>query len=257
MPDNANAPGSAPAGAGQPNAGQASPAGGAAGSGTAPAKDPLTARLESLANTVETIAKSQTELRSLHDRQMNELRSTLTATAARRPAARTATDIDDDDDGGAAGNGRGNVRDPEFEQDVALIKFRQLNPDWADYWPEMEPILLDRTRAAPFAVYRGSGQVDFYRSIQAVRDHLELLKLRKSKTDFDASRTNADATRATLKRDAAISGSGAASIEDIPDWSRLTPREKMRKAYELGFITDAEIDMENPPEALRDLVPKR
>jgi|SRR5712671_489381 len=258
MPDNPNGPGSAPASASSPTPGQGTAAAtGAASPGSPGATDP-NARLEALIRSVDALTTNQQNLRSLHDRQMNDLRQLLTprpgnGTVARQP--------DPDPSHYGPGNGSavapppdpGFARDPYEEQDIALIKFRQLNSDWQDYWPEMEPILQDPVRAAPFAIYRldartGQSVVDYYRSVEYLKNMLERDRLRKQKTEFDAARSAGNANNAAARRDAAISGQGASAPDTGPDWAKLSHDEKLRKLYELQPDLFDENDL---PAALR------
>ena len=256
MPDNPNGPGSAATGAGQSSTGQTAPASGGAGSTAPGAPLTLTAREEALIRAASEAAiapyrAEQANLRSLHDRQMNELRESVRSRSA-----------------AASGDGvsRGRMEasaDPEppisrsrlssrQEQTVALIEFRQLHPDWADFWPEMEPIITDPVKAAPYAIVgtdpdTGEPYVDYRRSLEYIKTVLERDRLRKLKADFDQSRASGTATRDAARRDAMISGQGATGGEAV-DWSKLSADEKVQKLYE----TAPELfDPNDLPSALR------
>lgn len=236
MPDNVTpTPGSAPAGAGQPNAGNAPAASGDAGKG-APDATILAARLEAVERALKQRDDQILNLRSLHDRQMNELRASLRGRPASAGAGRTrdvapTAETEPDDTYYEAPASRGTEAvDPALEQDIALIKFRQLHPDWNEYWNDMAPVLSDPTKAAPFAIIGANGRVDYYRSIVYLKDTLERDRLRKMKAEFDQARATAGDTRAALKTDAVISGQGAATVE-TPDFSKMDQKEKMQWLY--------------------------
>jgi len=246
MPDNANAPGSAATSVGSSPAGHAPAASGDAGTG-APAADALTARLEALTSTINQVAKGQENYRSLMDRQLNDIRSALTrpAAAAGRSRETEASAADPDDNG----NGRTATVPDYIEQDMALIKFRQLHADWQEYWNDMEPILADRYKAAPYATHRADGSIDYYGSIERLKLTLERDRLRKLRDDAEKARQNPNGqTREAMRRDAVISGQSASATDDAVDWSKLSPDEKVRKLYELNPEL---FDPDNLPAALR------
>lgn len=254
MPENDpnKSPGSAVPSAGSATAGQGPAAGGTAGTSGAPAGNDVAARLETLSKLVESTTKEQANFRSLIDRQMNELRSAVTVRPARAaPAASTGGSNDEP----AAGNGRGRLPS-HIEQEIALLKFRQLHPDWNEYWPDMEPILADRYKAAPYAIHAidpdtGEPYVDYYRSIEYLKTSLERDRLRKLKEEFDKARTNGQDRRTVIQRDATISGQSASVVEGItPEaWAKMSPTERARKLIEMGEL---EVDEENPPSFMRE-----
>lgn len=255
MPDNANAPGSAAGSASSSPNGQA--AAGSQASGAAPdGNEPMPAWAKTLLNTVETYRGEQANLRSLHDRQMNELRAALTS-PARRAGRVAASDAASGDDPNAGGNGevaaRANGhRNPVLEEQMALIEFRQLNPDWQDYWADMAPILADSAKAAPFVIIDAEGMVDYRRSLALVKSTLELERLRKRQAEFDQSRATSNAGREAARRDATISGGGATGAKTLPEImaqvANLTGDERTRKLYE---IAPELFDPDDLPSALR------
>lgn len=233
MPDNVpSTPGSATSSAGSTTTGQAAPAGqGTAGQG-APVPDPAEARLKALiAEAITPLVTKQENLRSLHDRQMQELRQTVLLPRPTNGGDATRATADP-----AYGPTAGapppapSMRDQYMEQDLALIKFRQLHPDWADYWQEMEPILNDRDKAAPFAIYRPDTSIDYYRSIEYLKHSIERSRLLKRQQEFEQSRANAEANRETTRRDAVVSGQSASTV-DMAEWSKLSRKEKMQRLY--------------------------
>lgn len=237
MPDNPNGPGNAAASGSQPT-GQAAPASGEAGKGAAPAGDSaLTARLETLERTLAAERAERANLRSLHDRQMNDLRTQLGlrnggeshAGAGRGTVAGASADTDDD-----APRGRRGVSD-HIRQKMALIDFRQTNPDWADYWKDMQPILSDPTKAAPFAVMMvdpdsGETVVDYDRSLVYLKTVIERDRLRAARAEIDQARASATENRGARRTDATISGQGATG-EGAPDFSKMSRKEKLEYLF--------------------------
>lgn len=246
MPDNPSGPGSAAASAGSQSGGQGSTAGGAAGSSNA-SRDPHTERLEALTRTVESSVKEQANFRSLVDRQLNELRSTFQRQPVRSAGAAGS---DPNSDPGSRDDRRVRM-DPYFEQELALVKFRQLNSDWNDYWTEMEPILQDQHKAAPYVVQRadpetGEAIVDYYASLQNLRDKLELERLRKRRTEFDEARRGNEQRREDMRRQATISGGGSAPLGETVNLDDLSPEDMVEK----GLLNDF-IDPNDPPRGRR------
>lgn len=257
MPDNANAPGSAAGSAGDPPAGQA--ASGSQAAGATPAgTEQMPAWAKTLLNSVESYRNEQANLRSLHDRQMNALRQSLTSPSrgGRGAAAETATGDDPAAGGNGNENGRASHRNPALEEQMALIEFRQLNPDWQDYWADMAPILADQVKAAPYVITsvdeRGEVYVDYRRSLAAVKSALELARLRQRQSEFDQSRANSQAGREAARRDATISGGGATGAKTLPEImaevNKLTGDDRTRRLYELAPEL---FDPNDLPKALR------
>lgn len=216
-----------------------------AGSGATPApsqagdKDISEQRLKDLESKLLETRKYADNLRALHDRQMNEIRQQLQSPRS---------------------NGQeGSMPTPTFaqptmnadmdaeRQERAVIRFRQENPDWPDYWPKITEITSDPTKAAPYVYYKPDGTIDYFRSLKAVREDLELTELRARKAELDKAQEEQESQRAALLRDATISGSSATSPQEI-EWGKLSTNEKTRKLVELGLV---DYDPEDPPESMR------
>ena len=249
MPENANAPGTATAGGGQPDK---------AGS-PAPASDPS---LKDILATVKTLsdnfAKKSGEwdnLRSLHDRQMTEIRQAMAGKGG--GAARQESDDDEAAPATPAGAPRPvSARELAAMRDNAIIKFRMEHPDWNEYWKDIEAIGSDGTKARPFVRYTSDPETgelipDFYASLVDIRSHLELQRLRTAQAAASPANKQDAATRGQARADAGAIGGSAASIPSDafgPDFQKLSYNDKVKRLVELGVI---EVDPRDPPEALR------
>jgi len=243
MPDNPTGPGSAAASAGSLTPGQAAPASGDAGSTTPGAPLTLTPREEALiraavGSATEQFRTEQNNLRSLHDRQMAQLRDAVRSRggagngadpAGRDPNASLPAEP------GPIQHGRSRLSTREAEM-LALIDFRQRHKDAAEYWDDMQPIINDPVKAAPFAIMArdpetGEEYVDYTRSLDYIKTTLERDRLRKLKSEMDQSRAPGTVTREAARRDATISGQGASAAEGLPDLANMSYDEKMKALY--------------------------
>lgn len=249
MPDNANAPGTATAGGGSPET---------AGKG-APASEPS---IKDVLATVKTLTESFTKkasewdnLRSLHDRQMTEIRQAIAGKGS------GGTRQEDDDGGGAPAVPAGaprpiSARELAAQRDNAIIKFRMEHPDWNEYWKDIETIGSDATKARPFVRYTTDPETgelvpDFYASLVDIRSHLELQRLRTAQAAANPANKQAELVKGQARADAGAIGGSAASIPSDafgPEFQKLSYNEKVKKLVELGVI---EVDPRDPPEALR------
>jgi hypothetical protein len=250
MPDNANAPGTATTSGGSS---------GTTGS-TTPAADPsLKDILATVKTLTETFTKKSSEwdnLRSLHDRQMTEIRQAM----AGKGGGGTRKE-DDDGEGAAAASTAGgprpiSARELAAQRDNAIIKFRMEHPDWNEYWKDIEAIGSDAAKARPFVRYMSDPETgellpDFYASLVDIRSHLELQRLRTAQAEANPASKQAKLDKGQARADAGAIGGSAASIPSDalgPDYQKLPYNEKVKRLVELGVI---EVDPNDPPEALR------
>jgi hypothetical protein len=249
MPDNANAPGTAPVSGGSP----------ATTGAAAPADAPsLKQVLESVKALSETFSKKSQEwdnLRSLHDRQMTAITQQLSGKAGGRTRQ--------EDEGGeaaaqpAAGGGRTiSARELAMQRDNAILRFRQETPDWQEYWQEIENIGSDAAKARPFVRYTTDPETgelvpDFYASLVDIRNHLELQRHRAAKSGSDPASRQAAQNSSQARADAAAIGGAAASIPPDalgPDYQKLPYNEKIKRLHAAGLL---DVDPNDLPEALR------
>lgn len=246
MADNPNGPANAPASGGSP---ETKPAGSATG-GDVDAKAIL-ARLEALDKRFVSFDEQHKNLRSLHDRQMDELRAQLSA-----GRSGNARQDEGDDTNAASADNRGQSGagfDIEREQDYAVTKFRVEFPDWQKYWDKISAIGGDRDRARPYVRYKKDSRTgelvpDFYQSLVDIRKDLELQALREANASAGAGGQAQTDFNAQAKADAGAIGGAAASIPDDVDWNALSYDDKIKMLYK----TNPELfDPNNLPEALR------
>lgn len=243
MADNPKGPDNAATGGGSSQAPAPAPALGA--------ESQILNRLEALGKKFEESDSRWTNLRSLHDRQMTELRQMLEARAnAGQDAGST--------DGDAASPERRGVDPYELAemQERAIRDFKQDHPDWQTYWADIEAIGQDEAKSRPFVHLKRSrdgGYVpDYYASLAHIREHVELQRLRQAKANADPAAQAAQQNANQAKADAgAIGGSGASIPDDTftsDAWKGLSYDEKVKKLVEMGML---EIDPRDPPGALR------
>ena len=251
MAENANAPATASASGGTPGTpGSATPAAG-------PSINEVLATVKTLSESFTKKAGEWDNLRSLHDRQMTEIRQALAGKG--NGAARQ----EDDDGGGgaapasAAGGPRAiSARELAAMRDNAIMKFRMENPDWNEYWKDIEAIGSDTAKARPFVRYTSDPDTgdlipDFYASLVDIRSHLELQRLRTAQAAANPANQQDALARGQARADAGAIGGSAASIPSDafgPDFQKLSYNEKVKKLVEMGVI---EVDPRDPPEALR------
>lgn len=235
MADNANAPASAAPGA--------TPAQASVGNGNDTSA--ILTRLEAIDKSTKEAAKAAAEartysdnLRSLHDRQFQEIRAAI--------ARGNPTTDGEGETQSAPARSAPSSYDLRREQDFALIKFRQENTDWQDYWDDITAITSDAVKSAPHVRYNPDGSVDFYASLNDVRSAVELTRLRAKKADYDAAQKDQDRLKSTSRRDATISGSGASPSEGAIDLTGISADDMLRK----GLLND-HLDPNDLPEALR------
>ena len=235
MPDNANAPGSAATSATSPQADATN------GNDTSAILKRLEANDKSTREAAKAAAEARTysdNLRSLHDRQFQEIRAAI--------ARGNSTDNGEGEVQPAATRSAPSSYDLRREQDFALIKFRQENTDWQDYWEDITAITSDSVKSAPHVRYNPDGTVDFYASLNDVRSAVELTRLRAKKADYDAAQKDQERLKSTSRRDATISGSGASPSEGAIDIAGMSADDMLRK----GLLND-HLDPNDLPEALR------
>lgn len=244
MADNANAPAIAPA------------SDGSTGQGAANDAADLKTILASVKTLQETFTKKSSEwdnLRSLHDRQMTELRTSIGKGNGRT----RQEDEDDAPPAAAAGAPRPiSAREIAAQRDNAIIKFRMEHPDWQEYWNDIEAIGSDGAKARPFVRYTNDPETgeltpDFYSSLVDIRNHLELQRLRTSKEAASPAGVASAINKGQAKADASAIGGSAASIPADAfgaDYAKLPYNDKVKRLYELGLL---DVDPTDLPEALR------
>jgi hypothetical protein len=233
---------SAPAGAGQPEAGSGT-AGKPAAAPASPGIDP-----EALSKTIskqiqdgfanlwrgiESATDKKIEARLRREREPRSRRTTeeeddlgLGDPEERTtPRDRRATDRED----------RRPSRDHARDTRDAIRDFRQENENWRELLPQVMEIANDPQRARPFRVVGDDGEVDYLSSLNAIRDNLELQAYREQKAKAATDRKE---DRERQKRDAAISGSGASGGEE--DVSNLTDDELLARMEKEGLISETD-----------------
>lgn len=199
---------------------------------------------------LDALAKQQDNQRSLHDRQMTEIRQAMAASA--RPASGMEDDGTDDEPQPKPGLTPGRVAEM---RDRAIVEFKVNHPDWKEYWQDIEAIGGDSSKAKRFLRYKSDPDTgdlvpDFSTSLTDIREHVEMQRLRKQLED--ANPANQQAARATnqAKADASAIGGAAASIPDdaLEAFKTLPYNEKVKKLAEWGVI---DVDPADPPEAFR------
>lgn len=250
MADNPTGPATAPVSGGSPaTAGAAAPA-------AEPSLKEVLESVKALRTGFESEKTARENLRSLHDRQMTELRNLVVGGKAGgtarqgdeggEPAAQPAT-------GGARSI---SARELAMQRDNAILRFRQDHPDWQEYWADIETIGSDAAKSRRFVRYAvdpDSGELtpDFYSSLVDIREHLELQRHRAAKAATDPATQQANRNNAQARADAATIGGAAASIPTDalgPDFQKLPYNEKIKRLYAAGLL---DIDPNDPPEALR------
>jgi hypothetical protein len=250
MADNPNGPATAPASGGTPGT---TPS-------TAPAGEPS---LKEVMATVKTLTDAFTKksgewdnLRSLHDRQMTEIRNALSGKGG-GGTRQEETDGGESAAAPAPAAGRPiTARELGQMRDTAILKFRGEFPDWQEYWKDIEDIGSDAVKSRRFVRYTtdpetGEMLPDFHASLVDIREHLELQRTRAAKAAANPANQASEAAKNQARADAGAIGGSAASIPPDalgPDFKKLPYNEKIKKLYELGLL---DIDPSDPPEALR------
>lgn len=225
---------------------------------TAPAGEPsLKQVLESVKALSENFGKKSQEwdnLRSLHDRQMTQIRESL---AGKGGSGRGQEADGGDEPAQPASGGRPiSPRELAAQRDNAIIRFRMEHPDWNEYWKDIEAIGSDTTKARPFVRYAPDPETgelvpDFYASLVDIRNYLELQRHRAKQSASDPASVQARENAGQARGDAGSIGGSAASIPtDVlgADYAKLPYNEKVKRLYAAGLL---DVDPNDLPEALR------
>jgi len=238
--DNSNEPANAPVGGGSPDPNKAG----------APA--PASLDTDKIMKRLDDLVKTQDNQRSLHDRQMNEIRTAMQTSA--RPDSGADGDDGVDDSGDPApkpGMTPGQIADM---RDHAITDFKVNHPDWAKYWERIETIgsAKDAQKFLRYKTNPDTGDLvpDFYASLSDIREHIEMQDLRKQVADADPANQQADKDTNQARADASAIGGAPASIPEdaLVGFKALSYNDKVKKLHEWGIFT---MDPNDPPEALR------
>lgn len=248
MADNPNGPAPAPASGGTPGTtGQPAPA-------AEPSLKDVLATVRELTTTFTTKAKEWDNLRSMHDRQMTEIRSLI---GGKGGNGTTGQEPEEPSGSAAPASGRPiTARDLEMQRDNAILKFRGDFPDWGEYWKDIEAIGSDAAKAKPFIRYKNdpdTGELlpDFYSSLVDIRNSIELQRHRAARAAENPANKQANAVKGQARADAGAIGGSPASIPPDAlgaDFKALSYNDKIKKLYELGLL---DVDPNDLPEALR------
>jgi len=206
----------------------------------------------------ETAARQQSDTRYAHLRQLQSRQAT--ELAGYRGRDQVGGDVRDPGDPHGP-NGQGlqpqgepapraqTLEEVDAQADVAMIKFRQEVPAWADYWEDIMKITSDPLRAPAVASYGKKGQLDVYRSLHNAYRDVRLARLDAAKKDTEAARIKLEEKQAATRRDSFISGGGTA---EAPQSFSLEDVEKMtyQEAIAAGIVPVSQKDppLQNEPQ---------
>lgn len=205
---------------------------------------------------LEAMSKQHENFRSLHDRQLTEIRQGMAATGAGK-RGNSEDDLDPEDAGDTTSGGKRKLSagDIATMRDNAITRFKVDHPDWKDYWTGIEEIGSSQAKAKRFVRYTpdpdtGDLVPDFYASLVDIREHLEVQTLRKKMEDASEAGQQANRDTNQAKADAAAIGGSPASIPEdaLAEFKTLSYADKVKKLAEWGVI---DVDPRDPPEALR------
>jgi hypothetical protein len=211
---------------------------------------------EQILERLEALDKKQDNFRSLHDRQLDDIRRSMTASRSTGQ-----DDYGDGDDG--SGDAPARSARPKMTQrelldmrDRSITKFKVDHPDWQEYWQDIEEIGGDTARSKRFVRYSSdpdTGELipDFYASLVDIREHVETQRLRKKLEDGTPENQQASEQANQARSDAAAIGGSPASLpKEVlgEDFKKLPYNEKIKKLAALGLL---DYDPSDPPEALR------
>jgi hypothetical protein len=189
-------------------------------------------------------------IRSTTEKRMNDLRHELTT---RQQASRDDGDDAFQFDEPAAAKARPreeprtrSPREDVREQRRALSDYRINYADGGDYHADVLAIANDQERGGRFVQRDEDGNVDYYASLEAIHQHVELEALRKFKAEKAQAAEERREQRQSDKRDATISGGGASGGEQ-PNLDDMTEEQLLAEMKRLG--------MDNPDDMPRG--PKR
>lgn len=253
MPENAGTV--APGTAGQAAApAQGTTAGAAQGTGSAPAEQAEPSWVKDVRSSVESMKaenkRSWDNIRSTTDKHLADMR--------RQIQARRTERAQDDGDGysfdDATDNGQRtdrreapqkrerSPREDTRESRRALSDYRMNYADGSEYHDEVLAIANDSSRGGRFAVRDEDGNVDYYASLEAIHQQVELEALRKLKVERDKDRQERNDQRREQRRDATISGGGS-SAGEAPNLDDMTEEQLLAEMKNQG--------MENPTDPSR------
>jgi hypothetical protein len=202
---------------------------------------------------LDDLVKTQENQRSLHDRQMTDIRQAMTTSA--RPDS--GADEDAGDDGSGEPTPKRGMTPQEIGdmRDRAITEFKVNHPDWSKYWEKIEAIGSDPKLAPKFLRYKtnldtGDLVPDFSASLSDIREHIEMQDLRKQVEDANPANQQAARDTNQARADASAIGGAPASIPEdaLASFKTLPYNEKVKKLAEWGVI---DVDPSDPPEALR------
>jgi hypothetical protein len=126
----------------------------------------------------------------------------------------------------------------------AGIDFKLDNPDWKEYWADMTALLDDPVKVQEAVVYTQEGAVDFPRSLKKAKDTIVSQKLAQAQAEGKEIKAAATTNRTNAKRDAVISGSGAAAAPTTVDLEALRQDPEALRAL---MIQQGLLDPMDPP----------
>lgn len=216
-----------------------------------PSNDELRTQLEVERSERQKLEKSLAGIRSLQDRRDQDYRRALSELTRRSNSATDSTDYALESASSSAPAADADLKPwlAALEERQGLTQFKLDNPDWRDYWEDLESVWKDPQRAAQIGAYvPGTERVDIYRTLQNAKTQVEVIRLRKAQEEAKTVRESARSDQAAMKAKATISGVGASAEEEALDIGDLDAK-KMRELAAKGII---EIDPANPPSFMRD-----
>lgn len=187
-------------------------------------------------------------IRSTTEKRMNDLRRELTTRREARDDSDDSFQFDDrPDTRQPAHRDEPRVRSPREdvrEQRRALSDYRVNYSDGTDYHDEVLAIANDPDRGSRFVQRDENGDVDYYASLEAIHQHVELEALRKFKAEKAEAAEERREQRKSDKRDATISGGGA-SVNEQPNLDDMTEEQLLAEMKRLGI--DNPTDMPRGP----------
>lgn len=141
-------------------------------------------------------------------------------------------------------------------EEVAWMKFRADHPDYASLWKEMESLAASPVHRRTIETYRvvnGQPILDTFATLHNAYNEAKLQRIEKAQRSTAGQRAAAAATSKTIKAQATISGSGAASEESSGGDYGIPIDELMGMEYE-QIIKDPRfkrhIDPNDPPRGI-------
>jgi len=213
---------------------------------TTVAADPYAERF----TTLETLIKGQNEankrawdaIRSTTDKRLSDYERRMVRQAQPPPEddfSFTDTSTRDNGSSRRAAEPQRPARNEDREQRRALLDYRTMYSGTSEYHDEVLAIAADPSRGGRYRVTDTDGEVDYFASLEAIHQSVELEALRKQKIEWDKSAQERQRDKSNQRRDATISGGGSSGGES-PDVAQMTDEELYAQMQKEGLISETD-----------------